>query len=148
MSDQTFWRTKTLEEMSREEWESLCDGCARCCLLKLEDDETEEVFYTDVVCHLLETETCRCKDYAHRKTRVPECVVLTPDNLQAIRWMPTTCAYRRIADGKDLEPWHPLVSKRRAGVHEAGISVRCRVISETEIDEEELETRIIDCAEC
>ncbi len=148
MSKRPFWRTKTLDEMSVQEWESLCDGCARCCLLKLENEETDEVFYTDVVCHLLEAGECRCGDYENRKTRVPTCVVLTPDNLQAIRWMPTTCAYRLVAEGKDLEPWHPLVSKRRSSVHEAGVSVRHRVISEAEVEEDDLESHIIDWAEC
>jgi uncharacterized protein len=148
MSKPSFWRTKKLEEMSRQEWESLCDGCARCCLLKLEEEDTGDVFYTDVVCDLLDADACRCGDYANRKTLVPTCVVLTPDNLQAIKWMPTTCAYRLVAEGKDLFPWHPLVSGRRASVHEAGMSVRHRVIPETEVAEDELETRIIDWAAC
>ena len=137
-----------MDEMNRQEWELLCDGCARCCLLKLEDEDTDEVFYTDVVCHLLNTDLCQCGDYANRKTRVPTCVVLTPKNLQAIRWMPNTCAYRLIAEGKDLFPWHPLISGNHSSVHDAGVSVRHRVISEREVDEDELEARIIDWAEC
>jgi uncharacterized cysteine cluster protein YcgN (CxxCxxCC family) len=105
-----FWKTKRLEDMNRAEWESLCDGCGRCCLHKLRDEATDELSFTEVACHLLDLHTCRCQDYANRKVRVPDCVGLTAEDLCKIDWLPPTCAYRRLADGKDLAWWHPLVS--------------------------------------
>ena len=139
-----FWQRKSLAEMNREEWESLCDGCARCCLIKLEDTVDESTEYTDVACRLLDCDTCRCTRYADRKQEVADCVVLTPGNIPALRWMPSTCAYRLLAEGKDLPWWHPLVSGDPGTVHAAGISVRLRVLSETEVDEDALEDRIVD----
>jgi len=133
-----FWRTKTLDRMSRTEWESLCDGCAKCCLIKLEDDDTGEIAYTNVACRLLDLETCRCTEYFNRKLKVPGCVVLTPENLKMLPWMPATCAYRLVHEGKDLPAWHPLVSGRKSTVHDHGISVRGRAVSETAIEEEDL----------
>ena len=122
-----FWRAKTLEEMSAEEWESLCDGCARCCLVKLEDEDNGEIHYTDIGCTLLDARECRCRNYSLRSNRVPDCVRLTPAEVRTLTWLPVTCAYRLLADGKDLPEWHPLVSGSPDSVHEAGISVRGRV---------------------
>ena len=142
--DIPFWRTLALTEMNTEQWESLCDGCARCCLQKLEDETTGEIFYTQVVCDLLDEETCRCGDYAHRSERVPQCVVLKPDILEQLHWMPSTCAYRLLAEGDDLPPWHPLVSGNKNSTHLAGMSVRGRVYRLSEIREEDLEDHIVE----
>jgi uncharacterized cysteine cluster protein YcgN (CxxCxxCC family) len=144
MAEQPFWRAKRLKQMSRDEWESLCDGCGKCCLLKLEDEDSDAIDFTDVSCRLLDRETCRCNRYDERKLLVPDCVVLRPDNVGAFEWMPSTCAYRLIAEGKDLEWWHPLVSGDRETVHLAGISVRDRVIPETDVRDEDLEDHIVD----
>lgn len=138
-----FWETKTLRQMSSEEWESLCDGCARCCLHKLEDEESEEVFYTDVACQYLEQDACRCTEYQDRNRLVPNCVWLTPDDVDTFHWLPTTCAYRLIAEGQPLPSWHPLVSGRAESVHEAGISVAGRCVSEAFVHDEDFEDRII-----
>ena len=124
---EAFWRLKPLEAMTAAEWESLCDGCVRCCLVKLEDEDTGEVAYTDVGCTLLEGDSCRCRDYGGRQARVPDCVRLTPDAVRTLSWLPPTCAYRLLAEGRDLPWWHPLVSGDPETVHGAGISVRDRV---------------------
>ena len=130
MAEQPFWRRKTLAEMTRGEWESLCDGCAKCCLDKLQDDDTGEISYTEVACRLLDLGTCRCTDYANRKRFVPDCVVLTPRTVARLTWLPSSCAYRLVSEGKDLEWWHPLVSGDPESVHRAGISVRGRAVPE------------------
>ena len=125
--DVPFWRLKSLEEMTDSEWESLCDGCGRCCLNKLEEEGTDRTFYTDVGCRLLDSKTCRCHDYANRLEKVDDCVQLTPQSLKTITWLPPSCAYVLLAEGKDLYWWHPLVSGDPETVHAAGVSVRGRV---------------------
>jgi uncharacterized protein len=125
-ADEPFWR-KGLEALDKAEWESLCDGCGRCCLVKLEDEDSGRIHFTSIACKLLESGTCRCSDYSHRNRRVPDCVKLTPQAVRTIPWLPPTCAYRLVAEGKDLMWWHPLVSGSPQTVHEAGISVRGRI---------------------
>ncbi len=125
-----FWQRKRLDEMTRDEWESLCDGCARCCLEKLEDADTGAVSYTNVACRLLDLDRCRCKDYARRQRYVPDCVPLSPGNIAELEWMPSTCAYRLLTEGRDLPWWHPLVSGETETVVQAGISIRGRAIPE------------------
>ena len=127
-----FWKTKTLAAMTDAEWESLCDGCGRCCLHKLRDDVTQALSYTNVACRLLNLESCQCADYTRRQRWVPDCVRLTPDAVRQIDWLPPSCAYRRVDEGKDLAWWHPLVSGDPDTVHEAGISVRGKAVSERE----------------
>ena len=131
--------------MSKAEWEQLCDGCGRCCLNKLEDADTGRIHYTDVVCRLLDEESCRCVSYEDRKRFVPECQILTPQNLGRYSWLPSTCAYRLILEGKDLMWWHYLVSGDLETVHDAGISVRGRVVSERDADD--LENHVVDWLE-
>ena len=127
-----FWKTKSLAEMNREEWESLCDHCGKCCLHKLEDEETGEVYYCNVVCHLFDLQRCTCTEYADRAVRVPECAVLSVENIPRFGWMPKTCAYRLLSEGRPLPDWHPLVSGDPESVHLAGHSVRGRVVKEDE----------------
>jgi hypothetical protein len=138
-----FWRTKSLDEMTAGEWESLCDGCGRCCLNKLEDWDTGEIAFTDVACALFDAGTCRCTDYANRTRRVPDCVALTPETVRRLAWLPATCAYRRLAEGRDLAWWHPLVSGDPETVHAAGISVRGRVVPEQTVAVADYEERIV-----
>ena len=123
-----FWEEKTLQEMNSQEWESLCDGCGLCCLEKIET-EAGEVYFTDVACRLLDTKTCRCKDYLNRSKRVKNCVKLSVKNTAAFDWLPATCAYKLIHNGKDIPAWHPLISGNKESVHAAGISVKNRIIS-------------------
>ena len=125
-----FWKTKRLEEMTAEEWESLCDGCGRCCLHKLRDDDSQALSYTNVACRLLDLHSCQCSDYRNRHRRVPDCVQLTPATVREVDWLPPTCAYRRLAECKPLAWWHPLVSGDPETVHRAGISVRDRAVNE------------------
>lgn len=131
-----FW-TLPLAKLKPAEWEALCDGCGRCCLNKLEYEDTGELEFTRVACRLLDDESCRCTRYETRHQYVPECVLLTPKSIRKIAyWMPATCAYRLRFEGKPLEPWHYLVSGSHETVHEAGISVRGRTVSETEVPED------------
>jgi len=139
-----FWRTKTMAEMTKAEWESLCDGCGRCCLNKLIDADTAETVFTGVGCKLLDDKTCRCRDYSHRQARVRDCVRLTPRNVRRLSWLPPTCGYRLVAEGRDLAWWHPLVSGDPETVHTAGVSVRGRVAaSEKDVPDDKLEDYIV-----
>ncbi|MBX9861107.1 MAG: YcgN family cysteine cluster protein [Hyphomicrobium sp.] len=138
-----FWKKK-LEDLTNSEWESLCDGCGRCCLVKLEDEDTGDIHFTNVGCKLLDGQTCRCKDYVRRKRYVPDCVKLTPALVRSIKWLPPTCAYRLVADGEDLKWWHPLVSGTPATVHKAKVSVQAKVAaSEIDVDVEDLPEFIV-----
>jgi uncharacterized protein len=139
-----FWRGRKLTDFSRSEWESLCDGCGRCCLVKLEDEDTGEIHFTDVGCRLLDAQKARCADYGHRSRRVKDCVRLSPESAASLPWLPPTCAYRLIARGEDLPGWHPLVSGRKESVVEAGISILGRVGPlEDEVSVDEMVERIV-----
>lgn len=137
-----FWQHKRLADMSAAEWESLCDGCGRCCLHKLEDEDTGALHFTRVACRLLDVHSCRCKRYANRQRWVRDCVRLTPQDVGRFRWLPETCAYRRLSEGRELPSWHPLISGDPESVHRAGVSVRGWAISEEQVGD--LQDHIID----
>ncbi len=140
-----FWEKVPLKNMSPREWEALCDGCGKCCLNKLEDPDTGEVALTRVACRLLDNETCRCGQYDIRKQLVPECIVMTPSNIaKHAYWMPRTCAYRLLWEGKTLYDWHPLISGTPQSVHDAGVSVQGWTVPEFEIHEDDWEDYIIE----
>lgn len=147
MTDVPFWQQKTLEELTKGEWESLCDGCGRCCLNKLEDWETGEIAWTNVACRLLDSKSCRCKNYTFRQDHVPDCISLTPEEVRSITWLPPTCGYRLVAEGHDLYWWHPLVSGDPDTVHVAGISVRNKTVDEKDIAIEDYEDHLVDWPE-
>lgn len=142
-----FWNTKTFAEMSTDEWESLCDGCAKCCLHKLEDEDNGDVYYTNIACRYLDDNTCRCKDYAKRQQLVKACLHLTVENIEQFYWLPTTCAYRLLAEGQPLPDWHPLLSGDPQSVHRAGVSVRGRVFAEDSVASDDYETHIVQWVE-
>lgn len=146
MTDKTpFYERKTLSEMNEVEWELLCDGCGKCCVVLLGDEDDPDTFWrTNVGCKLLDLKTVRCSDYANRHTKVPACVKLTPDNVSALKWMPDTCAYRLIHEGKPLYDWHPLKSGNLNSVVEAGVSVKGQLISENLVDEDDFENHIVE----
>lgn len=144
IEDRDFWRSKPLSAMNREEWEALCDGCGKCCLVKLEDQDTGEISFTDVACKLLDCSSCRCTDYENRVAHVPDCVKLSAKVVHELQWMPSTCAYRLLKEGKELFWWHPLVSGDPNSVHEAGVSVQGRAISEIYVKDEELYEHAVD----
>ena len=144
MTGKPFWETKRLDEMSQAEWESLCDGCGRCCLNKLEDWDTGEIAWTNIACTLLDGQSCRCRDYENRQATVPDCIQLTVNKVREIIWLPPTCAYRLVAEGTPLYWWHPLVSGDPETVHAAGISVRGRTVSEDGVDVEDFEDYLVD----
>ena len=138
-----FWQRKSLAQMNRKEWELLCDGCGKCCLVKLEDEDDGEVYYTDVACNQLDLHSCQCKDYDNRKTLVPECLCLGPQDVKEFHWLPASCSYRLLYEGKQLPPWHPLLSADTEAIHRAGASVRGKVVSESMVAPQELEERLI-----
>lgn len=142
-NDRPFWREKSLEEMSENEWEALCDGCGRCCLNKLEDYDTGEISWTNIACRLLDSDDCRCRDYGRRHEQVPDCLPLTPQSVKAMTWLPPTCAYRLVAEGKALYWWHYLVSGDPETVHLAGVSVRGRMVSEIGLSVDDFENYIV-----
>ncbi len=139
-----FWEEKTLEQMTGEEWEALCDGCGRCCLMKLEDEDTGDIYVSDVRCRLLDGDSCRCSDYPNRLAKVPDCIKLTTENVRTIAWIPVTCAYRRIAEGRGLAWWHPLVSGDPQTVVDVGVSVRGRTVSELDVKPGQWEDHVAD----
>jgi len=134
MNDQ-YWKRKSLADMTVAEWEGLCDGCALCCMHKIEDEDTDEVFYTDLACRLLDLESCRCSDYANRARKVADCLVLSVDRPEEFNWLPASCAYRRLANGQELPEWHPLLTGRAESVHEAGVSMLGRAVSENDTND-------------
>ncbi len=141
--ERPFWETKSLAEMTHEEWESLCDGCGRCCMIKLRDDHTGTVHHTAVVCRFLDHDSCRCQHYPERHEVEPTCVHVDADNIGELDYLPTSCAYRRIAEGRGLAWWHPLVSGDPATVRAAGISVAGKVLSEEAVHPDELEHHVV-----
>jgi len=143
MTKAPFWKTKSMEQMSEAEWESLCDGCGKCCCIRMEDEDTADIYVTNVVCKLFNSATCRCGDYANRTVRVPDCVQVKPENAGQLKWMPRTCAYRLIAEGKDLPDYHHLVSGDKNTIHEQGMSVQDAVISEIAVHEDDLPSFIV-----
>ena len=138
-----FWKRKTLAELDRNEWESLCDGCGLCCLQKLEDEDDGSVYYTRVACKLLDLTSCRCSDYPNRRHYVADCIQLTPAQADQFRWLPPTCAYRRVAEGKDLLAWHHLVCGDPDAVHRVGISQSGKMLSEDSVAEDDWEEHLI-----
>lgn len=139
-----FWEDKSLSDLSQQEWEALCDGCAKCCLLKLEDEDTGDIAYTRLHCRLLDSATCQCSDYANRKAKVPDCVILTPQSVAELKWMPRTCAYRLIHEGKPLPDWHHLISGDRSLVHSGGHSILDQSVCEDTVLEEDQIDWVID----
>lgn len=137
-----FWETKSLSEMTAQEWESLCDGCGKCCLIRLEDDESGDFYTTDVHCKLFDNDLCQCTDYTNRKAKVPDCVILKPETVAALKWMPRTCAYRLLSEGKSLPDWHYLVSGSHETIHDEGMSVRHATISEVGLTDDQVVGRI------
>ena len=138
-----FWKNYSLEQLNPAEWEALCDGCGLCCLVKLEDEDTAEVAYTKVACKLLDCETGHCSDYAHRLEHVPDCIQLSPEKMQQIQWLPKSCAYRRVQEGKSLPAWHYLITGSRENMVLARKSVAGRCVSELEVDADEIEDYIV-----
>ncbi len=142
--DIPFWKKKSLAEMTKDEWESLCDRCGKCCLHKIEYEDTGEVFYTDIICKYLDEKTCMCREYKRSAELVPDCIKVRPEDVKKFFWLPATCAYRLISEGKDLKEWHVLLSRDSESVHKAGISIREKVVPESTVSECEMDSHIID----
>ena len=138
-----FWQIKTLDQLTAEEWESLCDGCGLCCLVKIEDEDDGDIYNTSVACRQLDIETCRCRDYENRLSEVPMCIQVTPDNLPQLDWLPETCAYKRLYEGKALPEWHPLITGNKSSVHDAGVSAKWFSVSEEFVHPQQLEEFIL-----
>lgn len=144
MAEVRFWESKSLDEMSDSEWESLCDGCARCCLQKLEDSDTGEIYFTSIACRLLDCDSCRCSNYPERRKEVPDCTMVRPVTREKLGWLPETCAYKRLARGQSLPTWHPLISGDTHSVHDAGMSVKLWAIPEDGISQIDYQDYVID----
>jgi len=142
--NQPFWRHKSLAQMSHKEWESLCDGCGKCCLHKLQDEETDALLFTTISCQYLDSESCRCQVYPDRERYVPECLTLGPDHLDELQWLPSTCSYRLLYEGKSLPDWHPLLTGDKRALHQRHNSVRGKVISETAVHQDDWVQFVID----
>jgi len=142
-----WFNTVPLEDLSKQQWEALCDGCAKCCLHKLEDEDSGEIFYTRVRCRYLDEPSCRCKDYSRRSELMPNCIHLSRDNARDLTWLPSTCAYRLRAAGESLPHWHPLVSGDAASVHEAGISIKGRAISDEYVHPDGYDEHVVNWVE-
>ena len=143
MASQPWWQTKSLDQMDDAQWEALCDGCAKCCLVKLEDADTEEIYYTNVSCQLLDTESCRCSDYAGRHKVVDDCMKLDRSNVNKLEWLPQSCSYRLVAAGEALPEWHHLITGDREAMHNYGASLRGKVTSELNVHDDDIEDHII-----
>ncbi len=139
-----FWQTLSLSEMTYSQWESLCDGCGRCCLHKIEDEDSNEIYFTDIACRYLDEETCQCPHYQMRQRLVPDCLSIDPDWGKKFNWLPKTCAYRLLHEDKPLFDWHPLISGDTNSVHLAGISVRGRIFRDNEIPQEKIHQHVVD----
>ena len=139
-----FWKKKPLEELTAAEWEALCDGCGKCCLFKLTEQGEDKVRFTNVTCRYMDLETCRCTDYDHRHENVPMCLIVTPELAREANWLPKTCAYRLVARGLELPWWHPLRSGNAKSVILAGQSVFGKVVSEEDVDLDDLEDMVVD----
>lgn len=140
-----FWQHKSLFEMSREEWESVCDGCAKCCLVQLQNEENDELVFTDVACKLLDDQSCRCKDYQNRSIKVPRCMILNQRNVaKVVSFAPPSCAYRLLLEGKELPDWHHLNTGSTQAMHEQGFSVRRKVRSEQDVSDADLQNYIVE----
>ncbi|MBR9727097.1 YcgN family cysteine cluster protein [Shewanella intestini] len=129
----TFWKDTPLIDMTQEQWEQLCDGCGKCCLNKIIDDETEQLYYTNVACHLLNHQSCRCEKYPQRFEFVPQCTAITVDNIASLTWLPDSCSYKRLYEGRGLASWHPLITGSKDAMHKAGMSVRKKVKNEKKV---------------
>lgn len=138
-----YWEHKRLDQLSKEEWESLCDGCAQCCQVRVQRDEIKQIDVLPVTCELLDLQSCRCTKYANRHRLVPDCVELTPENVTALEWLPDTCAYRLIGEGKPLFEWHPLLAGNRKKMEELGISVAQRAVSACDVHPDDLQSEIL-----
>ena len=144
MKIKKFWLEKKLHDLNHDEWESLCDNCGKCCVIKLQNEENNELFYTNVSCKLLNIENCKCTNYENRKKIVPDCVKLTPNNLSQLNWMPATCAYKLVNEGKDLPNWHPLNQGPDSSTISDEHSVARKVFSENEINMDKITDYIYD----